>query len=302
MTIDPQRSDLIAVDALPGRSLSSKAVRFLGFAGLVGFVGLVLISILTPWIAPADPGLQDLNNRFAPPFWADGGSLERPLGTDQLGRDVLSRIMYGSRVSLLIGGGAVIIAGLFGTTLGLVAGFSSGFGGRLGTLIDKIINSAAEIALAIPGILLAIAVASVFGTSIIILIMILALFGWVVFARLARGILLSLHRRAFVEAAVILGASRRRVVMKHMLPEVIPQLLVVIPLQFGFMILVESALSYLGLGVQPPTPTWGRMVAESRTFLGATPWPALFSGLAITFTVLSVNFMTDLQRNRLSDR
>jgi peptide/nickel transport system permease protein len=146
---------------------------------------------------------------------------------------------------------------------------------------------------------LAIAAASLFGGSLGNLIIILTIFGWVVFARLTRGIVLSLHRRSFVEAATVLGAGHVRLVLRHMLPYVLPQVIVVAALQVGFMILVESALSYLGLGVQPPTPTWGRMVAEGRDILAKTPWVAVFSGLAITLTVLSVNFMGDLLRTRL---
>ena len=208
--------------------------------------------------------------------------------------------MYGARVSVFIALSAVAISAAVGTSLGLLAGYAAGQSGRFARLTDRSIMSMTAMALAIPGVLLAIAVAAVLGTSVSVLIFILSLFGWVVFARLTQTVLLSLHGRAFVEAAMVLGASRSRVIIRHMLPHALPQIIVVAALQVGFMILVESSLGYLGLGVQPPTATWGNMVANGRTILGATPWPAVFSGLAITLTVLSVNFMSDLIRSRIS--
>lgn len=301
--VEPTPSALGPLPAASRRALrlpfGLSAVRFLGYAGTAFFALMVLVALLAPLIDPADPVKQDLLKRFAPPFWAEGGSMAHPLGTDQLGRDVLSRLMHGARVSLLVGISATAVSCLVGTTLGLVSGYFAGLPGRLGGWVDRLLMMLTEMALAIPGVLLAIAAAALFGGSLLNLIIILSIFGWVVFARLTRGIVLSLHRRSFVESAVVLGAGHRRVVLRHMLPYVLPQVVVVAALQVGFMILVESALSYLGLGVQPPTPTWGRMVAEGRDILSKTPWVAVFSGLAITLTVLSVNFMGDLLRTRL---
>jgi peptide/nickel transport system permease protein len=275
------------------------AVRYLGIAGTVVFGLAVLVAILAPVVAPHDPSDQDLTARFVPPFWEDGGSTENLLGTDQLGRDILSRLIYGARISLLVGVSSVAIAAAVGTVLGLLAGYLGGGSRRLGSIVDRVVMATTEMALAIPGIILAIAAAALFGTNLKNLIIILALFGWVVFARLARGIVMSLRTRPFVESAVVLGASHSRIVLRHLLPYVLPQVIVVAALQVGFMILVESSLSYLGLGVQPPTPTWGRMVAEGRDILSQTPWVAVFSGLAIALTVLAVNFMGDLLRGRL---
>ncbi|MGH3004743.1 MAG: ABC transporter permease [Gaiellaceae bacterium] len=285
---------------LRGRAGSMATVRLLGYAGTAFFALVVAVAILAPLIAPADPLDQDLSARFAPPFWAEGGSWSHPLGTDQLGRDVLSRLMHGGRISLLVGVSATAASALIGTTIGLVSGYFAGLPGRLGGWVDRLLMMSTEMALAIPGVLLAIAAAALFGASLRNLIVILVIFGWVVFARLTRGIVLSLHRRSFVESAVVLGAGHRRVLLRHMLPYVLPQVVVVAALQVGFMILVESALSYLGLGVQPPKATWGRMVSEGREILNQTPWVAVFSGLAITLTVLSVNFMADLLRTRLT--
>jgi peptide/nickel transport system permease protein len=295
---------VVDVTSTPSRWLARRprnvsTVRVLGYAGLAFFAIVVLAALLAPLIAPAEPGKQDLLDRFAPPFWSAEGSLDHPLGTDQLGRDVLSRLMHGARVSLLVGVSATLASAIIGTTIGLVAGYSAGRPGRVAGWVDRILMMSTEMALAIPGVVLAIAAASLFGGSLSNLIIILTIFGWVVFARLTRGIVLSLHRRAFVEAATVLGAGHLRLVLRHMLPYVLPQVIVVAALQVGFMILVESALSYLGLGVQPPEPTWGRMVAEGRDILAKTPWVAVFSGLAITLTVLSVNFIGDLLRARL---
>lgn len=275
-----------------------EAGKLLGYVGTVYFLLLCLAAIAAPYVVPMDPNLQDLQNQYLPPVLL-GGEWSHPLGTDNLGRDLLSRLVYGSRVSLTISIGAVLVSAVVGTLLGLVAGYGAGLGGRVGALVDRSIMLLTEMSLAIPAVLLAIAVAAVFGTSQLILILILSMFGWVVFARVVRGVLLSLHGRGFVEAARVLGAGHFRVVVRHMFPHVIGQIVVIAPLQLGFMILVETALGYLGLGVRPPTPTWGNMIAEGRVALNASPWIAVLAGLAITFTVLSVNFMGELLRSRL---
>jgi peptide/nickel transport system permease protein len=258
-------------------------------------VVVVIAAIFAPWVAPHDPNAQDLAQRFAPP--GTGGRL---LGGDQLGRDVLSRLIHGARISLAVSFAAVGISVVFGTALGLVAGYAAGMRSRGAQTLERLILALTEMALAIPGIILAVAVAALFGTNTQNLIIILSLFGWVVFARLARGIVLSLHRRAFVEAAGVLGAGHLRIVVRHMLPYVLPQIIVVAALQVGFMILVESALSYLGIGVQPSTPTWGNMISEGREALDESPWMSVFAGLAITLTVLAINFMADLFRTRIA--
>ncbi len=284
----------------PATVRGARAVEALGVAGTAVFLMVLGLALFAPWVSPLDPLEQDLTTRFAPPFWMEGGSAEHLLGTDQLGRDTLSRLIYGARMSMAVALSAVGIAAVVGTGMGLLAGFAAGSPHRGAKMVDRAIMALTSMALAIPGILLAIAVAAVLGTNALVLILILSLFGWVVFARLTRSILLSLHDRAFVEAATVLGAGRFRTVFRHMLPQALPQIIVVIALQIGFMVLVESSLGYLGLGIQPPTPTWGNMVAEGRAILGATPWVAIFSGLAITVTVLAINFMSDLIRARIT--
>jgi peptide/nickel transport system permease protein len=279
----------------PPRARGSRVVRALGWAGVAFFARVVVAAIFAPYVAPHDPNELDLFKRFAPP-----GTSGRWLGGDQLGRDVLSRLIYGARVSLAVSFAAVGISVVLGTALGLIAGYAAGTRSRAAGVLERLILALSEMALAIPGIILAVAVAALFGTNIRNLIIILSLFGWVVFARLARGIVLSLHRRAFVEAAGLLGAGHLRIVVRHMLPYVLPQVVVVAALQIGFMILVESALSYLGIGVESATPTWGNMISEGREALDESPWMSVFAGLAITLTVLSINFMADLIRARIA--
>jgi peptide/nickel transport system permease protein len=296
--VDESTQELEEIHALSiGRRFD--VARALGIAGTAFFVLVVVLGVFAPLVAPHNPVQQDLTHRLAPPIW-QGGSASHLFGTDGLGRDILSRLIYGARESLLISCSAVAIATAAGTTLGLVAGYSAGLPSRLATLVDKLILAVTEMTLAIPGLILAIAVVALFGATVKNLIIILAVFGWVVFTRLARGIVLSLHRRAFVEAATVLGAGHRRIVIRHMLPYVLPQIVVVAALQIGFMILVESALGFLGLGVQPPTVTWGNMVAEGRDYLNTSPWEGVLSGVAITLTVLALSFMADLIRARIA--
>lgn len=273
--------------------------KWLGYLGGAYFALLVIVAVTAPWIVPVLPNQQDLQNTFLPPVLL-GGEWQHPLGTDDLGRDVFSRLVYGSRVSLIVGLGAVTVSAVVGTLLGMAAGYAVGTRSRLGSVLDRVVTLLSEMALAIPAVLLAIAVAAVLGTNLVVLIAILSLFGWVIFARVVRGAVLSLNSRGYVENARVLGASHAWILRRHMLPNVLGQVLVVGSLQVGFMILVESALGYLGLGVQPPTPTWGNMVAEGRLALSSSPWIALFSGFAITLTVLSVNFVGDYLRTRLS--
>jgi peptide/nickel transport system permease protein len=275
-------------------------VKWLGIASGTFLSIVALAGILAPLIAPWDPVYQDLTAMFVPPFWEPGGNVHHLLGTDELGRDILSRLIYGARESLLISCSAVALAAVFGTTVGLVGGYAGGSRRGFAILLDRALLAATEISLAIPGLVLAIAVVALFGPTERNLILVLAVFGWVVFARLARGLVLGLHNRAFVEAAQILGAKHRRIIIRHMVPYVLPHIIVVAALQVGFMILVESALGFLGLGIQPPTPTWGNMVAEGREYLNTNPWEGVLAGLTITLTVLSLSFVADLIRTRLT--
>ncbi|MGA7876085.1 MAG: ABC transporter permease [Desulfoferrobacter sp.] len=256
---------------------------------------IVLASVSFPLFYHIDPLEQDLLARFTPPFWQHGGSLAHLLGTDNLGRDVLSRILYGSRVSLLVGFSAVVVAELVGILLGLVSGY---YGGRLDNLIMRV----ADIFMAYPFMLLTISVIAVMGSSIFNLILILGVSDWVTYARTIRGSVLSLKEKEFVEAARAVGTRHPVIIYRHILPNVISPLLVLGTLRVANIIIWESGLSFLGMGVPPPMPTWGRMLAEGRAYITDAWWLATFPGIAIMLTILSINLLGDGLRDALDPR
>jgi peptide/nickel transport system permease protein len=267
-------------------------------AGLVGLVIVLLnvvVALSAPVLAPHDPLDQDVARRLLPPVWLAGGGHEYLLGTDQLGRDILSRIIYGSRISLLIGLLSVVLSLPIGVGLGLLAGY---FTGRL----DDITMRIADVQLAFPFILLAITIAGVLGPSPRNVILILAVGGWVVYARLARGQALSLREKEFIEAARCLGGGSMRILFRHMLPNVVSPIIVVGTFGVAQMILLESSLSFLGLGVQPPTPSWGGMLNDGRPYITVAWWLTTFPGAAIMLTVLGINFVGDWLRDLLDPR
>jgi ABC-type dipeptide/oligopeptide/nickel transport system permease subunit len=252
-------------------------------------------SALAPWVAPKDPYALDPNRRLLPPAWISGGGWEYPLGTDHVGRDILSRLIYGSRVSTLVGLAAVVISATLGVVLGLVAGF---FGG----LAERLILWMADVQIAFPFYLLVISIIAVVGTGFGTIIVIFGIAGWVIYARIVRGTVLSLKTREFVEAARALGGSTGRVVMRHVLPNVVTPVIVLATLRVASVIVWESGLSFLGLSVPPPTPTWGRMLSEGRAYLANAWWVATFPGIAIMLTVLGVNMLGDGLRDALDPR
>ena len=258
-------------------------------------LGIVLTSIAFPLFYHVNPLDQDLLARFAPPFWQAGGSLAHPLGTDNLGRDVLSRILYGSRVSLTVGFSAVLVAELIGILLGLVSGY---YGGWLDSLIMRI----ADIFMAYPFMLLTISVIAVLGSSIFNLILILGISDWVTYARTIRGSVLSLKQKEFVEASRAVGTRHPVIIFRHILPNVISPLLVLGTLRVANIIIWESGLSFLGMGVPPPMPTWGRMLADGRDYITGAWWLATLPGLAIMLTILSINLLGDGLRDALDPR
>lgn len=256
---------------------------------------IVLVSVSFPLFYRIDPLEQDLLARFTPPFWQHGGSLAYPLGTDNLGRDVLSRILYGSRVSHLVGFSAVIVAEFIGILLGLVSGY---YGGKL----DSVMMRIADIFMAYPFMLLTISVIAVLGSSIFNLILILGISDWVTYARTIRGSVLSLKEKEFVEAARAVGTRHPVIIYRHILPNVISPLLVLGTLRVANIIIWESGLSFLGMGVPPPMPTWGRMLAEGRVYITDAWWLATFPGIAIMITILSINLLGDGLRDALDPR
>ncbi len=267
-------------------------------SALIGLLLLVLIVITSatfPLFYHTDPLAQDLLGRFTPPVWQASGSWDHPLGTDNLGRDVLSRLLFGSRISLLVGFTAVLVAEAVGILLGLISGY---YGGKLDSFIMRI----ADIFMAYPFMLLTISVIAVLGPSIVNLIIVLGISDWVTYARTIRGSVLSLKRKEYVEASRAIGASHVVIIIRHIFPNVISPLLILGTLRVANIIIWESGLSYLGMGVPPPMPTWGRMLAEGRVYITEAWWLVTLPGLAIMFTILSINLLGDGLRDALDPR
>ncbi len=269
------------------RILSRKKVAF-GAMLLLVMVGSTLFA---PILSPYNPDHQDVANRLQPPAWA-GGSAAHLLGTDHLGRDMLSRIMYGGRISLLIGISAVLVSGSIGVALGLLSGYR---GGRT----DAVLMRIADVQLAFPQILLVLLVLVILGRGIAAIVAVLALADWVIYARMVRGRLLVERQKEYVEAAVACGAPGGRIMFRHLLPNVAPIVIVIATLQLGLMILLESSLSYVGVGIEPPTSSWGRMLNDGQMYMAVAWWVSTLPGLAIVFTVLGVNFLGDGLRQAL---
>jgi peptide/nickel transport system permease protein len=263
--------------------------------GLLVVLAVMLAAVFAPLVSPFDPLEQDIGQRLREPGWQDEQGRVHPLGTDHLGRDILARIIFGSRIALVVGLAAVAISGVIGMLIGLVAGY---FGGRT----DDFLMRLADIQLAFPFILLAIAVIGVLGPSLRNIIIVIGVSSWVVYARVVRGEVLSIREREYVHAAVALGSRHWRVLMSHVLPNTFTPWLVVATLDMARVIVIESALSFLGLGVQPPTPTWGGMLADGRVYLSTAWWLATFPGLAILITVLGINLFGDGLRDTLDPR
>ncbi len=240
----------------------------------------LIAALLAPWLAPGDPAAQQLERRLEGPSW------QHPLGLDELGRDILSRLLFGARVSLAVGFSVVLLAGSVGATIGMLAGY---FGGR----IDAWLMRMTDVFLAFPGILLAIALVAVLGPALRHVVVALVAIGWVGYARLARGQTLQLKNLDFVLAARSAGLSTPRILRVHVLPNILPTLTVQASLGMAGAILAEAGLSFLGLGIQPPTPSWGAMINAGRGHLLDAPHIALFPGLAILCTVMALNFLGD---------
>ncbi|HEY9230007.1 MAG TPA: ABC transporter permease [Gemmatimonadaceae bacterium] len=243
---------------------------------------IVLAATFAPFIAPHDPYQQQVVFRLKPPFWMTGGSLRFPLGTDSYGRDILSRLIFGSRLSILVGVASVVLSMLIGTTAGVLAGF-------VGGKTEEVIMRTVDAQTAFPDVLLAILFVAALGGSFGNLIVVLGISGWMVYARIMFGLTRSLRERPFVEAAVSFGGRSGYIMLRHILPQLVPVLTVVATLQVGQMILQETALSFLGLGVPPPAATWGNILAEGRDRLFLAPWISNSAGIAIVTLVLTIN-------------
>jgi peptide/nickel transport system permease protein len=294
----------LAVPLTPGRARRASVLRAAlrsrtATFGAATLLVVALCGLLAPLVAPYNPNEQSISERFLPPIGLERGSqvgtTAHWFGTDHLGRDILSRIVHGARISLLVGLSAVLISGMLGVLLGLLAGYH---GGRLDALIMRV----ADIQLAFPFILLAIAIVAVLGQGVRNVIIVLGLAGWVVFARVVRGDVLSIREREFILAARTIGASDRTILLRHVLPNVSTPVVIIASFTVANVIILEAALSFLGLGVEPAIPTWGAMLADGRQYLSVVWWPATLPGLAIMLTVLSINMIGDWLRDILDPR
>jgi peptide/nickel transport system permease protein len=261
------------------------------------FILLMVIgaAVAAPYVAPHDPGRQSLIRRFTPPLWVPGGNIAYPLGTDQVGRDILSRIIYGARISLVVGVSAVVVSLVVGVTLGLLSGF---FRGR----VDAVIMTVVDVTLSFPQLLLALAFVAALGPSLLTIVVVLGLTGWERYTRVVRAEVLALREKDFVEAARAMGASPARLVLRHLLPNTFSSIIVMSTLQVAQAILQEAALSFLGVGTGSAHPTWGQMIALGRDFVSVAWWLATFPGLAILLTVLAINLVGDRLRDALDPR
>ena len=262
----------------------------------IGIIAVfVLIALLAPLLSPGDPYEQSLRLRFRPPVWEERGSWAHPLGTDRLGRDMLTRIIWGSRVSLAVGALAVLLAGAVGATIGLVAGY---YGGRVDAALMRITDAT----LSFPVILLALILAVTVGPSFSNVVIAIAVILWARYARVIRGQVLTLMTLDFIAQARIAGAGAWRIITRHLLPNTLNTLVVLVTLQVGYVIIVEASLSFLGAGIPPPTLAWGSMIAEGRDVVTSAWWVSFLPGLAILLVVLAFNLLGDWLRDTLDPK
>ena len=273
----------------PGRGAQLRA-RIFGHTTVLIGAGMILVvlaaALAAPWIAPHDPFAQDLSQRLIPPVWDTRGSWDHLLGTDQLGRDYLSRLLYGARISLLVGGCAAAMSAVIGTTLGILGGY---FGGRTDLAVTFIITTR----LALPVILVALAVAALVGGSLEIVIAVLGLLLWDRFAVVTRSATMQVRSLDYIAAARAIGSSTARIILIEILPNIANALLVVATLEMAQAILLEATLSVLGLGIPPPEPSWGLMVAEGKEYMFFSPWVITIPGAALFLLVLAINLLGD---------
>jgi len=286
-----------SVNHKPKTGLNKIMVQLRGFPVIPVFIIFVVVicALFAPMIASHDPHLGNLRNILHPTIWQSGGSTEHLLGTDHMGRDVFSRLIYGSQISLLVAAVVIILGALVGTTLGLTSAL-------FGRWVDAVIMRATDTFLAMPYILLALVVAAVLNPSLGNVIFVLSLITWAQYCRMIRGEALSIREADFIAMAKIYGCSSLRIMVRHILPNVVNTLIILATLNVGKVILFEAILSFLGVGVPPPTPSWGRMVADGRSYLTSHWWRAAFPGIAIMMLVLSINILGDWLRDTLDPK
>ena len=275
-----------------------KTFTFMRRYPVIATVILVLLAtgaVFAPFLSPYDPGKRILDDRDIPPMWASDGVASHPLGTDHLGRDIFSRILYGARISLMVAGIAVSVGVIAGTATGLIAGYFGGW-------VDEVLMRAVDLWLALPFLLLVLVVAVSLGSSLPTVIWLLAVSSWSTGARNIRGDVLSLKTLDYVALAKVSGATHMRIILRHLLPHVLHIVIVVTTLRTGQLIIAEAGLSFLGVGVPASTPTWGNMIAEGQRFLLTSWWIAILPGVAIFFTVMAFNFLGDWLRDHFDPR
>jgi ABC-type dipeptide/oligopeptide/nickel transport system permease subunit len=292
--------EALAYEAASPALRGSRAWRrfILNPASLVGTLILLVVvgtALAAPWVAPHDPAKQSLLRRFTPPVWQAGGNPTYPLGTDQVGRDVLSRVIHGARISLLVGICAVLVSVLVGVTAGLVSGF-------LGGKVDTVIGTVVDIWLSFPQILLALAFVAALGPSLVTVTVVIGLTGWERYARVVRAEVMALREKEFVEAARAIGVGKPRIIFRHVMPNTVSSIVVLSTLQVAQAILAEAALSFLGVGSGRAYPTWGQMISLGRDFVTVAWWLPTLPGLAILLTVLAINLVGDRLRDALDPR
>lgn len=256
---------------------------------------LVIPAVFAPLVAPFDPYQGSLRARLIPPFWQEGGSFEHVLGTDKLGRDILSRVIYGARISLTVSLIAIFVSGIIGTLLGVISGY---FGGRTDSVVMRLV----DISLSLPTILLALVLSAALGPSFTTVIFVISVLLWSRYARLVRGETLAIKERDFIARARVAGASHMRIMLLYILPNVVNSLVVLATLQVGYVILLESTLSFLGAGLPRAVPAWGLMVADGRELIVTAWWVSMFPGIAIMLTVLSLNLLGDWLRDHFDPK
>ena len=294
MTSPVPSTSALAVAPLAAPGLARRIWRNKAVAVGGGLLLLILfVAIFAPWLAPHDPYFQDLTNRTVPPIWHEGGTWTHPLGTDPLGRDYLSRLLYGARISLLIGVAVALISGLIGTTMGMLAGY---FGGKT----DMVVSFMVTTRLSMPVILVALATVALIGGSLWVVIMVLGLLKWDRFAVVMRSATQQVRSLDYVAAAQAAGASTPRVLLGEVLPNVLPHLVVVATLEAASAILLEAALSFLGLGVQPPLPSWGLMISEAKAYMFFSFWLIAIPGTALAVLIFAINLAGDGLRDLFS--
>jgi peptide/nickel transport system permease protein len=294
MDIAIARPELVAEEVQPAARRYDIFLQLNFFIPAAVLVVMIVAAIFAPQLAPYDPLQTTLSQRLAPPAFA-GGSQAHLLGTDKLGRDILSRIMFGSRVSLSVALVVILVTSVIGTALGIL-------GGYLGGWVDALLMRFTDVSLAFPGILIALLLAVIMGPSFTTVVLSISLLGWAPYARLIRGEVLKLRSADFVLQARIIGCSPLRIMATHIFPNIVNPLLILATLSVGLIILLESALSFLGAGIPPPTASWGSMVSDGRGLIDTAWWISFFPGLATGMVVLSGNFLGDWLRDRLDPR